>query len=195
MVLFRTSGTLLSMNELRNTHRDFALEEYNPKWAKTFELKEKQLRSVLGDQLVRAHHIGSTSIPGMLAKPQVDVLLEVKNLEEIPGYYEKMAAAGFRSMGRQYTRRPDNEYFVEDDVDGNRLVSIHTYQEGNPEIKNLLVFRDYLRENEEARTRYIETKRDLYEKFSDNYPSYRKGKASLIEELKAEALQWSKLKE
>ncbi len=180
------------MDERRNQHRDFILSEYDPSWVEIFKIKEKVLRSILGDEIVRIHHIGSTSIPGMLAKPQVDLLVEVRDLEAIPKYYGEMETAGFKSMGRKYTRKPDNEYFVVDSADGKRLASIHVYQEGNEEIENLLTFRDYLIENEEARKMYIDMKRDLYVKFRDNYPEYRKGKFEVIEKLKAQAFDWKK---
>src|SRR3990167_944479 len=99
------------MDERRNQHRDFMLSEYDPAWVEIFKTKEKLLRGILGDEVIRIHHIGSTAIPGMLAKPQVDLLVEVRDLEAIPEYYEEMEKAGFKSMGRKYTRKPDDEYF------------------------------------------------------------------------------------
>ncbi len=173
-------------------HRAFVLSEYNPEWVKTFEKTARILRDIFGSELVRIHHIGSTSIPGMLAKPQVDLLMEVKDLDRVKNFYEKMEEAGFKSMGRTYTRRPDNEYFVKDGPNGERLISVHTYQEGNDEIKNIVVFRDYLRQNQEARDSYINKKRELYKLYSDDYPAYRKGKFELIERLKQEAIAWDK---
>ena len=175
---------------MSHQHRKFLLLEYDPEWVKIFEETAGVLKNIFGDNLARVHHIGSTAIPGMVAKPQVDILVEVKDLDRVKDTYAEMEKAGFKSMGRTYTRRPDNEYFVKDSSVGERLVSVHSYQEGNPEIQNILVFRDFLRKDEKARNAYVNKKKELYTQYSDDYPSYRKGKFELIEKLKQEAMEW-----
>ncbi len=177
-------------DERRNQHREFFLAKYDDKWVEIFEHTAKQLKNIFGPELIEIHHIGSTSIPGMLAKPQIDILMEVKDLDQIEKYYSEMERSGFKPMGRKYTRRPDSEYFVKDSLDGKRLISIHAYQVGNAEIENKLIFRDYLRENETARSSYIDKKRELYKKYRNDYPSYRAGKFDIIEKLKNEAYRW-----
>ena len=181
------------MSKQKIQHRTFVLSEYDPNWAKIFEDTAKLLRDIFGDELVRVHHIGSTSIPEMLAKPQVDLMMEVKNLDRVKDFYGEMEKAGFKPMGRKYTRRSDDEYFVKDSINGKRILSVHAFQEGNNEIENILMFRDYLRENKEARNTYIKIKKELYKKYSNDYPAYGKGKFDIIAKLREESIEWKKL--
>jgi len=172
-----------------NPHRPYELKEYDPEWKKRFFDAAEKVRAILGDNLIEIEHIGSTSIEGMVAKPQVDILAVVKDLNAVKDCYAAFIAAGYTPRGRGYTKK-DDEYFTEDSSDGRRLISVHTLQENNPRIEEHKVFRDYLRVNDEDRKLYILTKRKLYSSYRDNYAEYYKGKAGVIDAIQARAMEW-----
>jgi GrpB-like predicted nucleotidyltransferase (UPF0157 family) len=172
------------------SHRPYELQEYDPTWKQRFLDAAESLRPIFGDNLVEIDHIGSTSIVGMVAKPQVDVLVVIKNLDAVKDQYDAFIKVGFTPKGRGYVAE-DDEYMTEDSVDGKRLVSVHTLQEGNPKIAEYKIFRDYLQNNEEDRNLYSSTKRELYSKHHDNYTNYDSGKKEVITGIKARAKDWA----
>lgn len=172
-------------------HRPFTLQEHNPEWKDRFLGVAERIRPILGSNLVDVEHVGSTSIMGMVAKPQIDVLVVVKDLslvEQLRGSFEE---ADFTVHGRGYVT-DDDFYVSEDSLGGMRMTSIHILQEGNPKIKEYIVFRDYLTENVEDKELYIKTKRDLYSQHSENYASYDSGKGDVIQDIKQRAKEWAK---
>jgi len=171
-------------------HRPYQLKIYDPSWEKKFLGKAQRLTSVLKDEVIAIHHIGSTAIPGMMAKPQIDILAVVKDLSPIPGYHGAMKKEGFTALG-DYTGIGE-EYFVEDAMDNTRTASLHILPIGHPEIEKQLHFRDYLRENKTDRDVYSSVKRKLYEKYPDKYSAYDKGKEKTIKAIKKRAKQWAK---
>ena len=173
------------------SHRKFELKEYDANWITEFNKKSQILRRIFGDELAEIHHIGSTSIPGMFAKPQIDILILVKDFSKVKNLYEKMAKVGFTPRGTEYVGIGD-EYFTEDAVDGTRLTSVHVFQKGEHKGKDILDFRNYLRTHKKDRNLYISVKKDLYSKYSDNYAEYDGGKANVIQEIKKRVAAWIK---
>lgn len=173
------------------SHRLYELKEYDFDWKKRFLDVAEILKSIFGANLIEIEHIGSTSIEGMVAKPQIDVLVVVKNLDTIKECYGAFIEAGYVPRGRGYTNEND-EYFTEDSLDGNRLTSIHTLQEGNPMIEDYKIFREYLKINDKDRKLYISTKRNLYSSYYNNYAEYYKGKINTINLILARARRWAK---
>lgn len=167
-------------------HRPYELIEYDPTWKDIFLSTAEKIRPFFGDNLVSIEHIGSTAVEGMLAKPQVDLLVVVKDLDLVPKQYEEFRTAGYTPRGRGYAGIGD-EYVTEDTPDGKRLVSIHIFPEGHPHIDEYRLFRDYLQSHAEERELYIQEKRRLYNLHSDNYEEYAVGKGGLIDEIKARA--------
>ena len=172
------------------THRPYELQEYNPKWKEQFLNTAERLRPILGDNLLGIEHIGSTSIEGMVAKPQIDILVIVKNLALVKERYEDFKTAGFVPRGTEYVGT-DDEYVTEDAPDGRRIASIHIFQEGHQEIDECRIFRDYLRVNKEDRELYISTKRDLYALYRENYAGYDSNKKDIVNKIKVRAKKWA----
>ena len=171
-------------------HRPFTLQEYDPLWKERFVAIARRVTPLLGDNLMEVEHIGSTSIEGMFAKPQIDVLVVVKNVDDVADVRNAFEKAGFSSRGRGYVSA-DDEYFTEDARDGSRLASIHILQEGNPNIRDYKIFRDYLIQNEGDRNLYIRAKESLYSSHSDNYAHYDRGKKDVIEAIRNRAREWA----
>jgi len=171
-------------------HRPYLLQEYNPQWNEQFLSEAKKLEPAFGDNLVEIQHIGSTAIKDMVAKPQIDILIVVKNLDEVKDLHGTFSNLGYTVHGRGHVA-PDDEYVSLDAPDGARLVSIHILQEGNPKISDYKNFRDYLNENKSDRELYIATKRRLCSLHSKNYAGYDDGKKDVITAIKGRAREWS----
>lgn len=174
-------------------HRKFELKEYDPNWVNEFNKRAEILKSIFGDELLEIHHIGSTSIPEMVAKPQIDILILVKDFSKVKSFYNDMSNAGFTPRGTEYVGIGD-EYFTEDASDGKRLSSIHVFQKGNSKGEEILNFRDYLSTHKEDRDLYISVKRVLFSKHYNNYTEYDSGKGEVIKEIKSRINDWVKNK-
>lgn len=172
-----------------NDFRPYRIEEFTPDWKSRFNDHAAKIREVLGEEVLAIDHVGSTSIPGMIAKPNIDIMVTVPDIARIVDFRKKMEALGYISHG-DYSNI-NEEYFTEDLPTGERVTSIHIFQKGNPEIKRHIDFRDYLTANEEARNRYINKKNELYVKYHDHYRAYDNGKHEVIEQLNHEAAAWA----
>jgi GrpB-like predicted nucleotidyltransferase (UPF0157 family) len=172
-------------------HRPYELQEYDPVWKQRFSDVVEKLNPLFGENLIEIEHIGSTSVIGMVAKPQVDILVVVKDLKVVSDQYDDFIKAGFTPKGCGYVAE-DDEYMVQDSIGGRRLLSVHILQEGNPKIVEYKNFRDYLQDNEEDRNLYIATKRELYSQYNDNYVEYERGKRAVIMAIKSRARDWSR---
>lgn len=173
-------------------NRSYELVDYDPAWVSRFEEIASKITPVFGDNLVKIEHVGSTAVPGMTAKPTIDISVQVKNLSSVVSVYDKMRSFGFRPLGDFVQRADPEEYFVLDGQSSDdRLVNVHVMQTGNPEIEGMVALRDFLRGNTLARGRYIERKEVLMEQYGqDDYNAYSRQKRSFVEALKAEARRW-----
>lgn len=178
------------MERVPRKHRPYELKEYDPQWKETFFEYAERLRPILGDNLLEIEHMGSTSIEGMVAKPQIDILVIVKDLSRIKDKYNRFRDAGFVPRGTEYVGIGD-EYVTLDSPDGNRLASIHIFQQGHPAIEEDRLFRRYISTHKEDRNLYIDTKRKLYAQHRDNYEGYDLGKKEVIGAIKDRAQKWA----
>jgi GrpB-like predicted nucleotidyltransferase (UPF0157 family) len=169
--------------------RPYRLTAYDPEWPQLFTKYADQVRSVLGEHLLEIHHFGSTSIPGMFAKPNIDMYALVDSLENARQHKTELEKLSFTSRG-DYSGIGE-EYFTLDNHDGERIASLHIFEGSSDVFDDYKNFHDYLIANEHERERYIQFKKELYEKFKDDYPSYDAGKKQLIDELRANAKVWA----
>lgn len=170
-------------------NKNYRLEPYKPQWAKDFEELKSDLAPLFGNNLVDFHHIGSTSVPGMLAKAQIDVCVIVKDLQEVSKSRTKFEELGYIAKG-DYVGQ-NEEYFTYTNDLGERKYNVHTLQQGNPAIEGYLSFRDFLRQFPAKMEEYISIKERLRDQYGENdYNSYDWKKGDLIKRLKSEALQW-----
>lgn len=171
-------------------HRPYSITEYDPQWVDRFNEHAKRIKGIMGRVALEIHHIGSTSIPGMVAKPNIDIEVVVPSLEAARRLSKKMTMAGYTSRG-DYSKIGE-EYFTEDAENGERLASIHVFPVGHPDIQTQLDFRDYIRSHEKDRELYKATKWRLYLQYKDNYGAYDSGKQDVIEAIKMRARNWAK---
>lgn len=151
---------------------------YDPRWPEQFEREAALLKQTLGRECVAVHHVGSTSVPGLAAKPKIDIILVVRHLEDV---LERLATIGFEYRGEYNI--PMHGGFSKR---GSGSVNLHVYAEGNPEIELNLMFRDYLRSHPALRDEYAALKYKLlqhpesYEKNNSIFTGYNLGKNGFI---------------
>jgi len=135
--------------------RKITVVPYDKQWPQMFE-SERSLLQTLPDEIVKAvHHIGSTSVPGLAAKPVIDILLEVVGLDALDECHSLMVQAGYSARGENGI--PGRRYFTKGD--DRRSHQVHAFAVGDKQIVKHLAFRDYLIKNREAAEQYAEIKR------------------------------------
>ncbi len=161
------------------------LISHQSSWATDFEKEKLQLLSAIGDYISTIEHVGSTSIPGLAAKPIIDMLAEVDNLSVYKQLIEPLAALGYEFMPERIFI---DRVFFPKGARENRTHHLSLVVKDSDQWKKTLAFRDYLRKNSAARDKYQTHKTELAAKYPDDRASYTKAKEQLIEEILDEAL-------
>ncbi|MFX1255487.1 MAG: GrpB family protein [Promethearchaeota archaeon] len=167
--------------------RKLILEPHDPKWIEFFKKEATIIRRILGSHLLAIHHIGSTAIPSIIAKPIVDILSIVSSLDAVDQLKEDFKKADYvwkgeyGIPGRRYLFR-----LAEDRV--HHRVHVHIYQRGHFEIARHLAFVSYLQNNTEAAKEYEKVKLELRDKFFNDRERYQEEKSEVIESLLKKAM-------
>lgn len=160
------------------------LEEYNPQWKELYRIEKEKLINMLSDELINIFHIGSTSIENMIAKPTVDIMIVVKNIENIDNYQEKFEQLGYIGYGENGI--PGRRYFAKYSGE-QHLYHIHIFQYGDLQITKHLNFKRYLSEHQEAFSEYQKIKQEGCRLYSHHREQYQEYKAKFIEEIDKKA--------
>ena len=174
------------------THREVKVVPHDPAWREAFRTEAATLRSVLGEEAVAIHHIGSTSIPGLAAKPTIDVLIEARKIEKVDVFDEAMGEKGYEAWGEHGI--PGRRFFTKN-RGSKHPYHVHIFQSGTPEAERHLAFRDYLIQNPKTADAYGDLKKNLAEKFPTDIESYMDGKDAFIKQTEREALSWNRTSE
>ena len=161
---------------------------HDPRWRDAFEAEAKHVAAALGGNVVAVHHIGSTAIPNIYAKPVVDLLVEVRDITEVEGRSSAMESLGYEVMGEYGI--PGRRYFLKDDREGTRTHHVHAFEAGSAEVERHLAFRDYMIAHPGDAQRYGELKRRLAEEHPQSMDEYMDGKDGFIKEMDRRAAQW-----
>jgi GrpB-like predicted nucleotidyltransferase (UPF0157 family) len=156
--------------------REIVVAEYDPTWPSRYEAQAQAIATVLGEALLRIEHVGSTSVPGLAAKPIIDMLVVVRDSADEPSYIPRFAALG-------YSLRVRDPGFFEHRMlrTAARDVHVHVFSPGAAEIARMLAFRDQLRRSAEDRERYEAVKRQLAGQEWPDMNAYAAAKTSIIE--------------
>lgn len=130
--------------------RKFIVVPYNDKWPEMFEAESLLIKTLLGGMAKDVHHIGSTSVPGLSAKPVIDILLEVSDFNELDKYHSVMAHAGYVARGENGIE--GRRYFIKGG--DQRSHQVHAFAVGDMQVLRHLAFRDYLRRNKDIAEEY-----------------------------------------
>lgn len=158
------------------------LVDYDPVWPALFEREDRRIRAALGDKVLRLEHTGSTSVPGLAAKPCIDMTMIVPNSADEDDYLPALEAAGYVLR----IREPDwHEHRCFKGPDTN--VNLHVFSPGSVELERMVGFRDWLRTHEDDRDLYERTKRELAAKEWHYVQNYADAKTTIVEEIIARA--------
>jgi GrpB-like predicted nucleotidyltransferase (UPF0157 family) len=160
--------------------REVRIELYNPAWKDQYTQTEHILRGIFNDLIIDIQHIGSTSIEGLSAKPIINILIVVNNIEAVDTFNDTMAAHGFLAKGEYGI--PGRRYFSGTLLSdpGVSTHHVHMYQVGNPKYQEELLFRDYLRIDEGVLRAYEALKIELAERLRHDPGAYTDAKADFI---------------
>ena len=159
------------------------LDDYDPAWATAFEREAARIRGALGDQVRLLEHVGSTSVPGLPAKPIIDIVLAVPDSTDEDAYVPPMEAAGYvlRIREPRMVRAPAVQ------GPGSRVEHPRLHV-GTAEIDRMLAFRDWLRSHDDDRLLYERTKRDLAAREWKYVQHYADAKTDVVAAIMARAL-------
>jgi GrpB-like predicted nucleotidyltransferase (UPF0157 family) len=165
------------------------LVPHSPQWAEMARDETARVCEALGGVLITVHHIGSTSIPGILAKPIIDLIPVAVNLEVLDAAQPKLEALDYRWFGE--FGLPGRRYcWRKDPATGKRAVQLHCYAKGWPEIDRHLAFADYLRAHPAIAKDYESEKLRAAALHPDNTLDYNAAKDGWIKRTEADALIW-----
>lgn len=164
-------------------HRTIILVAYDPAWPADFARERQRIEAALGPAALRIDHIGSTSIPGLSAKPIIDIDLTVRDPDDEPAYLPALESVGYllrvREPGHRMVRTPELD------------VHVHLCAPGSDWERRHLLFRDWLRHNVEDRDRYESLKKSLAAREWSDMNDYAAAKGPLIREITGRAEQWA----
>lgn len=157
------------------------IDDYDPAWPARFERRAAVVRKVLGERARLIEHIGSTSVPGLAAKPIIDIVVGIDDPDDEQAYLPDLEAAGYDLR----VREPEHRCLRTGDPD--EPVNLHCYPPNHAEVRRYLAFRDRLRVSEADRDLYAATKRDLAQREWRDINYYAEAKRPVIDEILARA--------
>jgi GrpB-like predicted nucleotidyltransferase (UPF0157 family) len=177
---FVIDTTQLSIDEVadaiwRNITEEVALVPYDPDWADQFEAEKHAIQAALGDRAVAIHHIGSTAIPGLAAKPVIDILIVVQQLADFADCIAPLQKLGYAFI--DYPQNVDRKFFRKGQP---RTHHLHIVAEDNAELRDHLIFRDALRADAALREQYAALKYDLANRFKTDRAQYSDSKTQFV---------------
>jgi GrpB-like predicted nucleotidyltransferase (UPF0157 family) len=171
-----------SVDIVRRHDAPITLVEYDPEWPALFAREDARIRGILGNRVLLLEHAGSTSVPGLAAKPIIDMVLVVPDSSDEPAYVPDLEAGGYRLV----IREPNwFEHRVFKGPDTN--VNLHTFSPGCQEIERMIGFRDWLRTHDDDRQLYERKKRELATQTWAYVQNYADAKTDVVEEIVARA--------
>jgi GrpB-like predicted nucleotidyltransferase (UPF0157 family) len=162
--------------------RPVVIADYDPAWTARFVVERERIRTAIGATALQVEHIGSTSVPGLAAKPVVDILVVVEEVDDDTSFCPALEAAGYRLR----VREPGHRMFRTPERD----VHVHVWQADDDEVAKYLLFRDWLRASPEDRTTYEARKRELAKQDWGDMNDYADAKTDAVNAILARARAW-----
>jgi GrpB-like predicted nucleotidyltransferase (UPF0157 family) len=172
----------ITVGERKPHNAPVTLVEYDEAWPVIFEREADRIRQALGEKVIRLEHTGSTSVPGLAAKPIVDITLAVADSADEPAYVPALERAGYVLRIRE-PEWLEHRLFKGPEAD----VNLHVFSAGSAEIDRMIGFRDWLRAHPEDRELYARTKRELAVRTWRHVQHYADAKSEVVEEIIARA--------
>lgn len=158
------------------------IRDYDPEWPRLYRREDARIRSVVGDRVVRIAHAGSTSVPGLPAKPVIDIVLEVPDSAREPTYVPDLEAAGY------VLRIREPEWFEHRLLKGpDANINLHVFSSACAEVDRMLLFRDWLRSSDADRELYATAKRELADRDWKYTQQYADAKTAVVRDIMSRA--------
>jgi GrpB-like predicted nucleotidyltransferase (UPF0157 family) len=172
-----------AVGDLPEHNATIQLTEYDPEWPRLYEREAERIRDALGSKALRVEHVGSTSVPGLAAKPVIDIVLVIADTRDEDAYVPSLEAAGYVLT----IREPDwFEHRLFKGPDTN--VNLHTFSDRCDEVDRMVAFRDWLRTHDDDRDLYLAAKRELAAREWRYVQNYADAKSAVVREIVARAL-------
>lgn len=155
------------------------LVEYDPSWPGMFRQQAERIHAALGERALRVEHIGSTSVPGLMAKPCIDVCLVVADAGDDGDYVPDLQRAGYVLRHREMLHGEPHRVFKAPDMN----VNLHVHSQGSAEAAREIAFRDWLRAHPEDATRYADVKRELAARHWRTMQDYADAKDDIVRDI------------
>jgi GrpB-like predicted nucleotidyltransferase (UPF0157 family) len=158
------------------------LVAYDPRWPAMFDREASRIRAALASLAIRVDHVGSTSVPGLAAKPIIDIVLAVPDSADEAAYVPALEAAGYVL----HNREPgwfEHRMFKGPDTD----INLHVFSAGEAEIDRMVLFRDWLRSHDDDRDAYLRVKRELAQRTWRHVQYYAEAKTTIVQQIMARA--------
>jgi len=153
--------------------------EYDPSWPDRFEQERQALERLAG--AVPIEHIGSTAVPGLAAKPIIDIMLGLEQLADAEAMKPKLEAIGYRYMPEYEVQMPYRRFYIKEKA-GRRVVHLHVVEISHEFWPRHITFRDHLRTHPESAAQYAALKRSLAEQYRHDRDAYTEAKTDFIRE-------------
>ena len=165
--------------------REINIVDYNPEWNNLYIKEKEKLEKIFGDLICSIHHVGSTAIITSKAKPEIDILIVVKDDSNLSQYDKQMIYLGYRVRGECLDAGGiPGKYYYSKDVNQKRTHKVHICKKDHKEIMKMLLFVKYLNEHEEQGKIYAELKQRLSEKYNyDDIAKYLQEKGIFIKDI------------
>ncbi|PAD66024.1 hypothetical protein CHH83_26165 [Bacillus sp. 7586-K] len=168
----------VTVGEMKPHNAPITLKDYDPHWPVLFEREAKRIRSILGKKALQVEHVGSTSVPGLCAKPIIDMLLVVTDSGDEASYVPDLEEAGYTLRIRE-PEWFEHRLFKGPDTD----INLHVFSKDVSEVDTMLRFRNWLRTNESDRDNYANTKRNLAQREWKHVQHYADAKSTIVQEI------------
>ena len=173
--------------------RIIEIVEYDPNWKNLYREEESKIKNIINDILISIHHIGSTSIENLKAKPIIDILAVVDDINKVDRYNDDFANIGYKAMGENGIAK--RRFFMKDYIDDNgtqkRFSHIHIFDINNKfDIERHLAFRDFLRVNKNIAEEYVKIKLEALKNCNNDIELYCDYKDKFIKDIEKKALEF-----
>lgn len=172
----------VTIGEPKRVDGPIQLAEYDPEWLRAFQREQVRIRQALNERARLIEHAGSTSVPGLAAKPRIDIVLAVPDSADEQAYVPAMEATGYTLRIRE-PEWHEHRLFNHSDID----LNLHVFTVGCVEINRMLRFRDWLREHADERDLYLNEKRRLAAQTWEYVQQYADAKGELVEAILSRA--------
>ncbi len=166
--------------------KGIVIVDHDPRWPRLYEMERLQILQAIGEHLVALEHIGSTAVPRLGAKPTIDIMAGVSNLDDSGRCIQPLETIGYSYVPEYEEFIPDRRYFRKGPHDA-RSHHLHMVEHGGDFWERHLLFRDHLRAHPEVARRYERLKRELAPQYTDGN-EYADAKTPFIDAVIEEAL-------